>query len=229
MSILKKLLFSTVLTFTKLSDGNETPSNQFTFHINQLIRAGLVVKSRQKYSLSNKGKLFANRMDTESKQIIRQAKIGVLICPMKVEKNKENEYLFYTRLKHPFYGCQGFITGKVLYGEKIIETARRELFEETGLEGTPELISIHHSLNIDSTTNELLEDKIFHKFRVINPHGKLRQCEEGRYKWVKESNIEKFVTKPFYSLESTLKSVESVKNFSGGITFDEKAVIVSNF
>ena len=48
-------------------------------------------------------------------------------------ENSEGKFLAQQRLKQPFYGFWGRPTGKVGWGETILETAARELMEETGL------------------------------------------------------------------------------------------------
>jgi 8-oxo-dGTP pyrophosphatase MutT (NUDIX family) len=48
--------------------------------------------------------------------------------------NNNKQLLVQKRLKEPYFGYKGFISGKIRYGEKIFETAKRELKEEAGLD-----------------------------------------------------------------------------------------------
>lgn len=48
-------------------------------------------------------------------------------------KKGKKQYLVQTRLKDPFFGYHGYVTGKIRWGEKILEAAKRELLEETGM------------------------------------------------------------------------------------------------
>lgn len=133
LSILKKLLFAQTLRNKDLQPEENIPSNKLSFHIEQLIESNLIQKTEGEYSLTAEGKEYANRMNTETKKITRQAKNGVmLICTR--EKNGETEILIYTRKKQPFYNKQGFPTGKIHRGERAHDTAQRELKEETNLE-----------------------------------------------------------------------------------------------
>ena len=218
LQILKKLLFANSLKFSDLRPDLIIENNQLTFHLDKLIDLGYVKKSSQGYALTSIGKEYANRMDTDEVAITKQAKIGtIVICT----RNSLSEYLIYTRLKQPFYGCQGFMSGKVRFGETILQTAKRELKEETGLEGNPTIIDIRHYLVVDKTSRDLLEDKFLYFCWVDNPKGKLEFHEEGKFEWVKEKDFASYVTNHFESFENFLRDVSLVKNFKGGIKFTE--------
>jgi predicted transcriptional regulator len=77
ISILRELLFNPNARFRDLKKVDIT-NDHFTFHVKHLIKEGLVVKKEGRYSLTDEGKEFANRMDTEALKLERQAKLGVL-------------------------------------------------------------------------------------------------------------------------------------------------------
>lgn len=195
-------------------------NNQFDFHLDQLIKERLVMKQNGIYQLTSIGKEYANRMDTDQVVISKQAKISAWICVMR-EKSGETDFLIYTRLKQPFYGCQGFISGKLKYGEKIIAAAKRELLEETGLTGNPELVNIKHFLVYDKKTNELIEDKFMYLCRVINPKGIIKSNEEGEHMWVNEAEMRLKITHPFEDIEELIKYAMEAKKFDGTIKLFE--------
>ncbi len=221
LRILKKLLFSKELRYTDLKPDVEMENNQLDFHLGKLVGDGYVSKGKKYYALTNLGKEYANRMDTEQVVIPKQSKVSAWICCSR-KVGKRNQYLIYTRLKQPFYGCQGFMSGKVRYGEKVVEAARRELLEETGLKGNPRIVSIKHFLVYDKSTTELVEDKFMFLCLVKNPQGSLSPDEtEGKYQWVNEADLRTYITNPFEPIDELLSYLEETKKFTGQITLDE--------
>lgn len=97
-----------------------------------------------------------------------------------------------------------FLRRQNKHGDQIVASAHRELLEETGLIGDPKLAQIvHYRVYTKPDNPSLLEDKIMFLFRILNPNGELiPQNPEGKYDWVKEENIDTFVTNPFESLAS---------------------------
>src|SRR3989344_3431144 len=87
ISILRELLFKTEARFRDLNKIGVT-NDHFTFHLKQLVKEGLVKKENNKYSLTDSGKEFANRMDTESLKLERQAKLGVSVEAVRKNKGK---------------------------------------------------------------------------------------------------------------------------------------------
>lgn len=218
LHILKIMLFKKDARYSEIKPSKSMENNQFDFHLNQLIKIGYVVKINAKYSLTNLGKEYANRMDTDIVIIPPQAKVSVLLCPV---KKSEKEYLIYTRLKQPFFGCQGFMSGKVKYGEKILDAARRELKEETGLTGRPEIFCIKHYLVSDKTTKKLVEDKILFYCMVKDAKGKIKPNNEGKYEWVKHNCLPEYVTNHFEDYKVFQNDIDNLNNFDGNIVFEE--------
>lgn len=199
--ILHNLLFTSESRFSDLKP-TQMEGSQFTYHLDELVRLGYIKQnSNGSYSLTEEGKNFANKYDYDSKSPSIQAKHSVIVCPIR----NNNEILVYKRLKNPFYGCQGFMTGKVQYGESIIETARREMKEETNLEGLPELLTIRHFRVFDKNTNKLLEDKVMYIHKVENPTGELIHNSEGEFFWLKLSEVNKTITNPLEEFQEVLE------------------------
>lgn len=221
LKILKNLLFARDLKYTELKPSKEIENNQFDFHLDKLIELGFITKTEDKrYSLTQKGKEYANTIDTDKIQVQKQAKIGAIVIGIK-NLETEPEYLVYTRLKQPFYGCQGLMSGKVAYGEKVVETAKRELKEEANLDGDPEIVSITHFRVFDEDTKELIEDKFFYYCRVVDPKGEIVSNEEGKFEWVRESEVEKYLTNPFGTIERFHQEVNLAKSFNGNVHVEE--------
>jgi ADP-ribose pyrophosphatase YjhB (NUDIX family) len=220
LQILRNLLFAKSLRYSEMKPDKDMENNQFDFHLHQLINANYIVKTEEGYQLTSEGKEFANRMDTDKSTMIKQAKISAIILPMRITENGI-EYLIYTRLKQPFFGCQGFMSGKVTYGEKVIDAARREFKEETNLNGDPEVIQIRHYRVFDETTNQLVEDKFMFFCKVLNPTGEVIAAPEGKYEWVHESKIYTYVTNHFESMDSFKRDIKLLNEYDGNITFVE--------
>lgn len=182
MHILCELLFRPIALFTDLNMDGMT-SDHFSYHIRELLKRQFVVKLIKGYTLTDEGKEFANRMDTDTQTMEKQPKVSVVLCPYRV-RDGITEYAIHTRLKEPYYGYTGFMTGKVRYGETVVEAAQRELYEEMRLSGTCTPLYVLHEMVYDKT-GKMLEDKFFNAVLVHDIVGELLEIfEGGRNKWV---------------------------------------------
>jgi len=145
VNILLKLLFNPTARFSQLNVLT-APTDQFSFHLKKLLEIGLIEKDGRNYQLSVKGKEFANRFDTDRLVPERQAKVAVGVVGIRMRIDS-TEYLIQQRLKQPYYGFFGLVTGKVRWGETTEETAKREFKEETGLSADFKLVGIEHKLD----------------------------------------------------------------------------------
>jgi 8-oxo-dGTP pyrophosphatase MutT (NUDIX family) len=186
--ILRALLFKQEAKFSELNK-NKLSNDHFNFHVKKLVDDGVIEKTANDlYTLTTIGKEVANRLDTEKVIFERQAKIGALVVCIK-EENRKKLYLIQQRLKQPSFGFHGFMTGKVSWGETLLETASRELMEETGLTADLTLKGIKHKMDY-SVEGDLLEDKFFFVFRGDNTKGELvEQFEGGRNMWLTREEI----------------------------------------
>jgi 8-oxo-dGTP diphosphatase len=191
-SILRELLFQPAAGYSELQKPTGLSSDHFNFHIKQLVETGYVEKvSRGKYRLTPRGKEYANKLDTDANVIERQPKSAVILAI-----KQGGKWLFQQRLKHPYYGFYGFPSGKIRWGETIIETAARELKEETGLEADHEYKGIYHEQVFQVETGEQLEDKIFHVILCTNPKGDLKkQFDAGSNAWMTLAEVKKMPKK----------------------------------
>ena len=220
--ILRELLFKPRAKFSELNVDDLT-NDHFTFHIKQLFDLELLNKTGDgKYELTIKGKEFANRLDTDKVEIERQAKIGALVVAIKGE-GKNKKYLLQKRLKQPYFGFYGFVTGKVKWGETAKEAARRELKEETGLTANVVLAGIKHKMDY-AEAGQLLEDKFFFVFKAENIKGKLiEKFEGGENSWQTEEEI--FNTKDLFTDIRVTMDIVKKEN----IAFTEKKYKVEKY
>ena len=221
MLILRELLFKPSSTFTDLNISGLS-NDHFSYHIRTLVKIDFVLKGDNGYSLTLRGKEFANRMDTDSNKVERQPKISVLIIPEKKLKGK-TQYLIQTRTKEPYFGYSGFMTGKIRYGEKVFEAATRELEEEMGLEADFEYSYILHEMVYDKT-GKMLEDKFFHVLGAANIRGQLKkETPDGKNSWISGAGFKKMTPK-FHNEDEILDWYKSDDK-----TFKEKSYVIEGF
>lgn len=220
LSILRELLFKPTARFRDLKKFDVT-NDHFTFHVNHLLKEGLIVKSNGKYSLTDTGKEFANRIDTDSLKLERQAKLAVALHAVRT-KNGKREILIHQRLKEPFYGWYGSHSGKIRWGENPIDCAIREFEEETGLRGDFDLKGIVHYHHYHKD-GRFLEDKYFWVFVINNTTGDLKvEVPEGKNIWMDENKFKK--------LKNTFSTFEEIVEVIDGkklVYIDRKRVVES--
>jgi ADP-ribose pyrophosphatase YjhB (NUDIX family) len=217
-SILRELLFAPEAGFAKLQKPTGLESNHFNFHIAKLVELGFVEQlGPGRYRLTVKGKEYANRLDTDERTIERQAKICVLIVPRRLDPKGEAQYLVQRRLKQPFWGFHGFMSGKLRWGETVEVGAARELDEEMGLQGDLEVKAIFHKMDY-TKDGRMLEDKHFYTVLATNTHGHFKPAFEGgeNYWYTREQIMA--LEKAFVGMDMVIETVEKP-----GIQFLEKA------
>jgi 8-oxo-dGTP pyrophosphatase MutT (NUDIX family) len=182
VAILHVLLFKPDARFADLQKASKLSSDHFNFYLKQLVDEDFVAKNNEgAYHLTSKGKEFSNRFDTDERKVERQPKVAVCL----MIEDAEGKQLVQQRLKQPYYGYWGRPTGKIRWGETILEAAARELMEETGLTADLTYQAVYHKSDHNKVTGELLEDKIFFMIGGVSPRGKLiEEFEGGRNAWM---------------------------------------------
>jgi len=216
MYILKELLLHPNSRFSNLNKTN-LPNDHFNYHLKKLISYKYVNKINNIYKLTSSGKLYANTMDTDRLITEEQAKLSALIIAIKNDK-----LLIQKRLKEPYFGFYGFISGKIRFGETIYEGAARELKEETGLSGNLEFKYILHE-HIISKNQKLLEDKFFYVFKAVNLEGKLINIDAGKNQFISKEKFYK-LKNAFYDVKDILTYLTNPK-----IHFIEKKYFIEEF
>lgn len=208
MKILRAMLLANEVSFSDLARAADMTNDHANFHVQQLIKNGYVQKvpkSHGQYELTRSGKEYANRMDTDEAQIEKQPKLSVVL----VVERHDGLHLHQQRLKQPYYGFWGHVTGKIRWGETMLEAAARELMEETGIEADLKVAGFYHKLDYDELSGELLEDKYFCIVHGRNPRGDLLAETDGQHnEWM---TVEEFETKDkkFGSVKETIDIIKS--------------------
>lgn len=211
MKLLRQLLLSKTSKFAELTRASELTSDHANFHIKQLIEAGFVrhvLKSYGEYELTMSGKEYANRMDTDEQIVEKQPKLSVVLDIV----HPDGRHLQQERLKQPYYGYWGRPTGKIRWGEAMLDAAARELLEETGLTADLTVLGFYHKLDYD-TDGKLLEDKYFCLVRGINPTGDLLPESDGqRNEWLTDIEFEA-KERRFANLEDLQEFIDAGQTF----------------
>lgn len=127
--ILSRLTKAEYLRFSELKS-SKVESNLFMYHLRQLMKNGLVEKGSDGYGLTRLGKSYVDRSTLETLTLRPQAKIITILAV----KNKHDQWLILERLHQPYLGYRGMPSGKVHYGEDLLDSAKRELKEKANLE-----------------------------------------------------------------------------------------------
>lgn len=177
IGIIHALTFRATARFSELKT-QHVSSDRFSFHLKRLLEAQLIERHGNQYRLTDIGKSIAGQLGSPGTDTKRNARVGVLIgCVRTNALTGEKEYLLQQRLKHPFFGCYGFMASKIQWGEKVEEAAKRGLKQEQGLTAKLTLVGVKHKMDV--AHNELHEDKYFFVFRGDDARGKLIETFEG--------------------------------------------------
>lgn len=132
LKILRKLLYSDGGTYAALRpEGVE--SNHYAYHLEQLIREGLVYKEEKTYRLTADGLALVDRMNPD--HLIRRLQPNIVTAIDLT--TPDGKTLLFQRKFQPYRGLIGFPMGRLHLDEKILPAAERELSEKTGLEHIP--------------------------------------------------------------------------------------------
>ncbi len=213
IAIMRHLLFTPQAGFAELQKMTGLSSDHFNFHIKKLLDEDYVQKGEGHYKLSRKGKEYANRMDTDENEIEKQPKVSVVIILERKNTKGEREFLYQQRKKNPYFDFWGRLGGKIRWGESVIDAAKRELFEEAGLEADLEFKLLYHKRDFDKVSGKLLEDKLFFCVYGVNYSGKLtRRFEGGVNRWMTEAEFS-IQSKRFTSVDDMTVAIDGCQPF----------------
>ena len=173
LHILTRLLSALSLRYTEARP-LDTPNDLYNYHLQFLVKKGLVKKEKNKYSLTAAGIKYVAETRPLSPSGIEpdRFKVNVWTIVFKKEKGKLM-VLNQLRRRHPFYGETGIMGGSVKKGESIAMAAKRKLREETGLEADFKLVGVVRKM-IFQNGNELFSDILFYVCISHTSSGDLR-------------------------------------------------------
>jgi ADP-ribose pyrophosphatase YjhB (NUDIX family) len=127
--IIDVLMYAQVARFRDLRPP-KTDTNLFTYHLNSLVKSGMVTKVDGGYSLSLLGLSYVDRVSTENKTIRTQPKIITML----LIQNSEGDILLQKRNKQPYINAWTLPYGKLHIDDVNLEVAaKREAEEKLGL------------------------------------------------------------------------------------------------
>lgn len=175
--LIQKLTLNHTMKFNELIiDGLE--SEHMNYHLKRLLSLKFVTKVGENYSLTDLGKDYCNLLDDDVKFIEKQPKTSIIINGVRKCRDGKVQFLMNRRLRHPYFGKVGRLTGKVRFGESLVEAAARELYEETGLKAEEYVLEeVYHKMRYrDDET--FVQDVIFYIFHVRNFSGSIIEKTE---------------------------------------------------
>lgn len=181
-SIIRELFFNDGLRFAEVNVHN-VPSDQFSYHLRQLIKYGLIEKTpEQTYKLSVLGRTRAIMLYPTKSSFIEQGFLAVRLLLAK-EENGQQLLLMQKRSAVPFKGTYATPGDKILFSEDVHVAAKRAMLMQTGLECDMQLKGIKHYK--DNYLGKIVQDKYFFVFRASNPRGLLKtQGRTGENMWL---------------------------------------------
>lgn len=217
VELVKHLSVNSKLRFNDLIiEGLE--SEHMNYHLKKLMEMGFVTKEKSYYVLTDLGKDYSNLLDEETDLVEKQPKVSVGLHIKRKNKKGEIEHLLLKRLRQPYFGKVGHLTGKVKFGEKVIEAAKRELFEETGLTAKKFNIEMVYR-KMRTKKGEFVQDVIFFRVLVTELSGNL--IEKTKYQenfWITKKQLEKRKDLDLYDDMTLNDSLEPID-----LTFSENS------
>jgi 8-oxo-dGTP pyrophosphatase MutT (NUDIX family) len=111
----------------------QVDSNLYSYHLKTLLKQHLITKTLSGYTLTASGLECVDRLSSKDAHVRVQPKIMTMIAVM----NQHDELLVYTKERQPFIDQLTFPSGKLhMEDATILDAARREVHERTGLAAT---------------------------------------------------------------------------------------------
>lgn len=132
-SIIDVLMYTEVARFRDLRPPR-VDTNLFTYHLNVLLKQGMLEKVPGGYQLGEKGMAYVDRVSAPKKVIRTQPKIVTML----LVQNSDGDILLQKRTKQPYINTWTLPYGKLHIEDESVEAAaRREAFEKLGLQNQP--------------------------------------------------------------------------------------------
>jgi len=185
--IIDVLMYAQVARFRDLRPP-KTDTNLFTYHLNSLVKSGMVAKVEGGYSLSLTGLSYVDRVSTENKTIRTQPKIITML----LIQNSDGDILLQRRNKQPYINAWTLPYGKVHIDDPNIElAAKREAEEKLGLKNQT-LKHVGECYIRVKTNDEILSTTLAHIFKFNRDD--IQTSDD--LMWVKPHKLHKYALAP---------------------------------
>jgi ADP-ribose pyrophosphatase YjhB (NUDIX family) len=176
--ILAMIANSDGLRYSEAYPGEGIDDDLYNYHLQELVRHGLLQKIDKTYCLTDEGKQEVTLLN-HSGDPVEIFKIIVLLI---VTRNVGRQILIHQRIRHPHRGEISTVSGKVRTGELFTQAAKRGLKEKTGLQAD---FSHWGDFRVIRKTQDgkLFEDIIFALCVAHNPTGDLTESNEYGQNW----------------------------------------------
>lgn len=179
--ILSQLKNAKSLRYSELQPG-DIPNDLFNYHLQHLVKKGIVIKSHGGYHLSETGIHYVADPYTGGDALTSFFKMNVITIVSRIASGR-TEILNQLRASNPSYGKIGVMGGVVLKGEPIEHAATRKLEQETGLQAAFKLVACERRIMYRSGT--LFSDVVFPIAYADTYAGELiHETAFGRNIWV---------------------------------------------
>ena len=128
LDIIVRLCEEPPLRFTQLHPP-DVPNNVFSYHLKKLLETGYITQaSGATYEPTRKARKLLSYRDESTRHTVAPKLLTMLLI-----KNTEGKILLLKRIREPFPNWYGLPSGMVHYGERLEDSARRELAEKTSI------------------------------------------------------------------------------------------------
>lgn len=166
-AIIQKLIHNQRVHYNELWDKNGD-SSKFAYHLKQLEEEGIVGKYEDGYGLTTEGRKLSAFIEGET-----GGKAELPTPIVVILARKEDKLLYQQRLKEPFYGYWGPISGKINFGWNPRDCAIRDLKEETNLDAQDMTFRAIQSIKTYES-EKLLHHHLLYVFETTKFTGELK-------------------------------------------------------
>ncbi len=209
--IIAKLKNAKTLRYAEMQP-DKVPNDLFNYHLQFLVKKGLVTKSDEGYALSETGIKHVADPYPQNDAITSLFKINVITIVSRVTDGTL-EILNQLRTSNPSYGKVGVMGGVVFKGEPIEEAATRKLKQETGLDAQFRIVGCERRIMYKS--GELFSDVMFPIAYADSSAGELLpDTDFGHNMWLPVDEAIKNESAEFDSIKSIATVLRAIKDGS---------------